>query len=249
MGILDRAGVVGNDGPTHHGCYDLAYMGCIPNLTIMSPSDEIELRNMVATCAAFDDGPTVLRYPRGNGYGAEKLQNLFGYELENGEVPTKGKTLPIGKGRYVRRPSASRGREKKDRVAILSFGTRLHESLVAANEIEEADDTLGVTVADARFMKPLDVDLVRELADEHGVLITVEEGSIGGFGDHVLHFLALDGALDEGELKVRPMVIPDKYIEAGTQNEQYEIAGLQSMHIKRTVLRLTKRLKVPVLQE
>lgn len=247
--ILDRAGLVGNDGPTHHGCYDLAYMGTIPNLTIMAPSDEIELRNMVATCAAFDDGPTVLRYPRGNGYGAEKLQDLFGYELENGEVPTKGTPVPIGKGRYIRRPSGSRGREKKDRVAILSFGTRLHESLIAANEIEEEDDTLGVTVADARFMKPLDIDLVRELADQNSVLITVEEGSIGGFGDHVLHFLALDGALDEGELKVRPMVIPDKYIEAGTQNEQYDLAGLNSMHIKRTVLRLTKRLKVPVLQE
>lgn len=247
--ILDRAGLVGNDGPTHHGCYDLAYMGTIPNLTIMAPSDEIELRNMVATCAAFDDGPTVLRYPRGNGYGAEKLQDLFGYELENGEVPTKGTPVPIGKGRYIRRPSGSRGREKKDRVAILSFGTRLHESLIAANEIEEEDDTLGVTVADARFMKPLDIDLVRELADQHSVLITVEEGSIGGFGDHVLHFLALDGALDEGDLKVRPMVIPDKYIEAGTQNEQYDLAGLNSMHIKRTVLRLTKRLKVPVLQE
>merc|ERR1712157_44940 len=217
-----------------------------------APSDEIELRNMVATCAAFDKGPTVLRYPRGNGYGAEKLRDLFGYELEgeNGtEVPTKGTPLPIGKGRYIRRPSASRGREKKDRVAILSFGTRLHESLVAANEIEEADDTWGVTVADARFMKPLDIDLIRELADDSGTLITVEEGSIGGFGDHVLHFLSLDGALDNGTLKARCMVIPDTLFEAATQNEQYEEAGLNARHIKGTILRLTERIKVPVLSD
>jgi len=247
--ILDRAGVVGNDGPTHHGCYDLAYMGCIPNLTIMAPSDEIELRNMVATCADFDDGPTVLRYPRGTGYGAEKLKDLFGYELENGELPAKGAVLPVGKGRIIRRPDSTRGRKKEDRVAILSFGTRLHDSLIAAKEVEDMDPSLGVTVADARFMKPLDIDLVRQLADEHSVLITIEEGSIGGFGDHVLHFLALDGALDEGKLKVRPMVLPDTYIEAGTQQEQYDLAGLNSQHIRGTVLRLTKRIKVPVLQE
>jgi len=247
--IMDRAGVVGNDGPTHHGCYDLAFMGCIPNLTIMAPSDEIELKNMMKTCADFDDGPTVLRYPRGNGYGAETLQELFGYELENGEIPAKGVPLEIGKGRIIRTPGETRGKEKKDRVAILTIGTRLHDALVAANEAEEQDPTLGITVADARFMKPLDVDLVRQLADENSVIITVEEGSIGGFGDHVLHFLSLDGALDEGELKFRPMVLPDKYFEAGTQFEQYEEAGLNAKHIKGTILRLTKRVKVPVLEE
>lgn len=255
--MLDRAGLVGNDGPTHHGCYDLAYLGCIPNLIIMSPSDEIELRNMVATCADFDDGPTVLRYPRGTGYGAQKLQSLFGYDLENGEIPTKGEVLEMGKGRIIRRPGGvkvngagnSRGKERKDRVAILSFGTRLHEALVAANEVEESDPTLGVTVADARFMKPLDVDLIRELADDHSAMVIVEEGSIGGFGDHVLHFLALDGALDKGDLKVRPMVIPDTYIEAGTQHEQYEMSGLNAEHIMGTVLRLTDRKKAPVLEE
>jgi len=213
------------------------------------PSDEIELRNMVATCAAFDDGPTVLRYPRGTGYGAEKLQNLFGYELENNEIPTKGTILPIGKGRIMRRPASNRGRTRADRVAILSFGTRLHDSLEAAAEVEALDPNLGVTVADARFMKPLDIDLVRQLADEHSVLITVEEGSIGGFGDHVLHFLALDGALDSGTLKVRPMVLPDTYLEAGSQYEQYEMAGLNTKHIRGTVLRLTERIKAPVLQE
>ena len=125
----------------------------------------------------------------------------------------------------------------------------MHESLIAANEVEETDSSLGVTVADARFMKPLDIDLVRQLADENSVLITVEEGSIGGFGDHVLHFLTLDGALDDGNLKIRPMVLPDTYIEAGTQHEQYDLAGLNSQHIRGTVLRLTQRIKVPVLQE
>lgn len=247
--ILDRAGLVGNDGPTHHGCYDLAYLGCIPNLTIMAPSDEVDLRNMVATCAAFDDGPTVLRYPRGNGYGIEKLKSLFGYTFENDEIPAKGTALEIGKGRIIRRPGSNRGRSKKDRVTILSFGTRLHDSLIAAQEVEDTDPDLGVTVADARFMKPLDIDLIRELADDSGTLITVEEGSIGGFGDHVLHFLSLDGALDDGKLKVRPMVIPDTLFEAATQNEQYEEAGLNARHIKGTILRLTERIQVPVLTE
>mmetsp|Transcript_15878 Transcript_15878/g.31094 ORF Transcript_15878/g.31094 Transcript_15878/m.31094 type:complete len:750 (-) Transcript_15878:195-2444(-) len=267
--ILDRAGVVGNDGPTHHGCYDLAYMGCIPNLTIMSPSDEIELKNMVMTCAGIDDGPSVLRYPRGVGYGAEKLQKLFGYSLENGEIPTKGTPVEIGKGRIIRRPggvralsedtepangskdgkmgTGSRGLLKEHRVAILTLGTRLSEALVAADEVEELDPDLAVTVADARFMKPLDVDMIRELAENNGILITVEEGSIGGFGDHVLHFLSLDGALDEGDLKFRPMVLPDTYFEAATQYEQYEMAGLNAHHIRGTVMRLTKKVDVPVL--
>lgn len=167
-----------------------------------------------------------------------------------------GVPLEIGKGRIIRQPggvnsngSNTRGKEKKDRVAILTIGTRLHDALLAANEVEEQDPTLGVTVADARFMKPLDVDLVRQLADENSVIITVEEGSIGGFGDHVLHFLSLDGALDEGDLKFRPMVLPDTYFEAGTQFEQYEQAGLNAKHIKGTIMRLTKRLKVPVLEE
>jgi len=254
--MLDRAGFVGNDGPTHHGCYDLAYLGCIPNLTIMSPSDEIELKNMVMTCAAFDDGPIVLRYPRGTGYGAEKLESHFGYKLEDNEIPAKGEVLPIGKGRIVRgaggmidNSSSTRGKERKDRVAILSFGTRLHDSLIAAQEVEEMDENLSVTVADARFMKPLDVELVRKLADEHGVLITVEEGSIGGFGDHVLHFLSLDGLMDEGGLKFRPMVMPDSYFETATQQEQYDQAGLNSQHIRGTIMRLTTRVSVPVLEE
>lgn len=166
-----------------------------------------------------------------------------------------GEVIPIGKGRIIRRPGGfnangnMRGKSRRDRVAVLSIGTRLHEAMVAAQEVEDMDPTLGVTVADARFMKPLDVDLVRELADENSVLITIEEGSIGGFGDHVLHFLALDGALDEGKLKFRPMVIPDAYFETATQYEQYEQAGLNSEHIRGTILRLTKRIDVPVLEE
>jgi len=268
--ILDRAGVVGNDGPTHHGCYDLAYMGCVPNLTIMSPSDEIELRNMVQTAAEFDSGPIVLRYPRGVGYAADKLQSLFGYELENGEMPAKGTAIEIGKGRIIREPGGvrtlrrsvpangsrnsvlgggARGRTRNDRVAVLTFGTRLSEALIAADEVEDADPDLAVTVADARFMKPLDVDLIRALVAENGVIVTVEEGSIGGFGDHVLHFLALDGALDQGDLKFRPMVLPDTYFEAATQYEQYEMAGLNAHHIKGTVLRLAEKVNVPVLAE
>mmetsp|Transcript_15743 Transcript_15743/g.19193 ORF Transcript_15743/g.19193 Transcript_15743/m.19193 type:complete len:736 (-) Transcript_15743:91-2298(-) len=256
--ILDRAGVVGNDGPTHHGCYDLAYMGTIPNLTIMAPSDEIELKNMIKTCADFNDGPTVLRYPRGNGYGAEKLQDLFGYELENGEIPARGEPLPIGKGRIIRRPGGfnvngsanTRGKSRKDRVAILSIGTRLHEALIAATDVEAADPSIGVTVADARFMKPLDIDLIRQLVDENEILITIEEGSIGGFGDHVLHFLVKDGALDEGNLTFRPMVLPDEYFETGTQQEQYDAAGLNNQHITELIQQLTtKKIKIPSLED
>merc|ERR1719410_1797368 len=244
--ILDRAGLVGNDGPTHHGCYDLAYLGCIPNLTIMAPSDEIELRNMVATCAAFDDGPIVLRYPRGAGYGLEKLNNLFGYDIE--EIPAKGTLLPIGKGRIVRRSKRTK-LKKKDKIAVLSFGTRLHDSLIAANEAEKLSEDIAVTVADARFMKPLDTELITQLANDHSILITIEEGSIGGFGDHVMHFLTLNGYMDTGELKFRPMVIPDKLFEAATQAEQYEEAGLTFDHIRGTILRLAKRIKVPILQD
>ena len=170
---------------------------------------------------------------------------------------TSGEAIPIGKGRIIRRPggfgingeSDSRGKDRKDRVAVLSIGTRLHEALVAAQEVEDMDPTLGVTVADARFMKPLDVDLVRELVEDNSILITIEEGSIGGFGDHVMHFLALDGAFDEGKLKFRPMVIPDTLFEAGTQYEQYEQAGLNSEHIRGTILRLSNRVNIPVLQD
>jgi 1-deoxy-D-xylulose-5-phosphate synthase len=166
-----------------------------------------------------------------------------------------GVSLPIGKGRIVRRPggfqangaSNSRGKSRSDRVAILSLGTRLHEALISANDLEASNPSLGVTVADARFMKPLDIDLIRQLVDEHSVLITIEEGSIGGFGDHVSHFLAKDGAFDEGNLKFRPMVLADDLFEAGTQQEQYDNAGVNHQHITELVQQLTmKKINVPV---
>lgn len=166
-----------------------------------------------------------------------------------------GESLPIGKGRIIRRAGGfaangaanNRGKSRSDRVAILSFGTRLYESLISAQDVEDANPSIGVTVADARFMKPLDTDLIRELVDEHSVIISIEEGSIGGFGDHVLHFLANDGALDEGNLKFRPMVLPDEYFEAGTQKEQLDTAGIQNENITELIQQLTtKTIKVPV---
>jgi len=232
--ILDRAGLVGNDGPTHHGSFDLAYLGCIPGLAILAPSDEVELKNMVQTVYEIDNMPTCLRYPRGSALGLEKLNDLFGYGLS--EYPEKGEALPMGKGRIVRQ--AREGAAVSQRVAILSIGTRLAHAVEAARRLEAADEAVGVTVADARWMKPLDTELVSQLAAEHDVLITVEEGSIGGFGDHVLHYLALSGALDNGDVKVRPMVLPDSYIEAGTQTEQYDEAGLSSKFIEATALKL-----------
>mmetsp|Transcript_4314 Transcript_4314/g.16888 ORF Transcript_4314/g.16888 Transcript_4314/m.16888 type:complete len:707 (-) Transcript_4314:142-2262(-) len=236
--VLDRAGLVGNDGPTHHGSFDLTYLGALPDIVIMAPSDEIELMNMVETQVGIDDKTSAMRYPRGTGYGLETLRDLFGYDID--EIPARGKPLEIGKGRIVKQGAA-----KGDRVAILTIGTRLSSALIAAEELEK--DGMSVTVADARFMKPLDLDLIRSLARDNDVLITVEEGSIGGFGDHVLHFLALDGLLDSGNLKMRPMVLPDRYIEAGSQQEQYDEAGLNSQHIAGTVRRLLKRAAVPVL--
>jgi len=237
--ILDRAGLVGNDGPTHHGSFDLAYLGCIPNLVICAPSDELELRNMVQTIYEIDHMPSALRYPRGSALGIEKLNDLFGYNME--QLPEKAEALPVGKGRVIMQAHVGAAQ----RVAILSLGTRLAPSVVAARALTVRDPTIGVTVADARWMKPIDTELVGRLAAEHDVLITVEEGSIGGFGDHVLHFLALNGYLDDGNLKVRPMVLPDTYIEAGSQQEQYEEAGLSHRFIEATALKLLGRSTVP----
>jgi len=230
--ILDRAGLVGNDGPTHHGSFDLAYLGCIPGLAICAPSDEVELRNMVQTLYQLDNIPSALRFPRGSALGLEKLNDLFGYGLD--EMPKTGQFLPVGKGRVLREANP----EAETKVCILSIGTRLAASVEAARDIEAAHPDVGVTVADARWMKPLDTDLIQQLGTEHSVMVTVEEGSIGGFGDHVLHFLALSGLLDDGKLKVRPMVLPDKYIEAASQGEQYEEAGLTKEFIQNTLLKL-----------
>ncbi len=202
---LDRAGLVGADGATHAGSFDLAYLCCLPGFVVMSPSDEAELKHMVATAVAIGDGPSALRYPRGEGYGVE--------------MPAEGVALEIGKGRIMREGSA---------VAILSLGTRLHECMRAAEKLGAMG--LSATVADARFAKPLDRDLIRQLARHHEVLITVEEGSSGGFGSHVLEFLARDGLMDHG-LKVRPLVLPDVFLDHGKPEAMYEAAGLNASGI------------------
>ncbi|MBT3069593.1 1-deoxy-D-xylulose-5-phosphate synthase [Rhodomicrobium sp. Az07] len=202
---LDRAGLVGADGATHAGTFDLAFLCCLPDFVVMAPSDEVELKHMVATSVAIDDRPSAIRYPRGEGYGIE--------------MPAQGSILPLGKGRIVREGST---------VAILSLGTRLHESLKAADKL--AAMGLSTTVADARFAKPLDHDLIRQIARHHEVLITVEEGSCGGFGSQVLEFLARDGLLDHG-LKVRPLTLPDMYIDHGKPEAMYEAAGLNASGI------------------
>ncbi len=207
---LDRAGLVGADGPTHAGSFDLAYLGCLPGFVLMAAADEAELKHMVATAAAIDDRPSAFRYPRGEGFGVE--------------LPEAGQVLEIGKGRIIREGSA---------VAILSLGTRLHEALKAADQL--ATFGLSATVADARFAKPLDHDLIRRLARNHEVLITIEEGSVGGFGSHVLQYLATAGLLDRG-LKVRPMVLPDVFIDHDKPEKMYETAGLDAQGIVATVL-------------
>ncbi|CDF36966.1 1-deoxyxylulose-5-phosphate synthase [Chondrus crispus] len=232
--ILDRAGLVGNDGPTHHGSFDLAYIGCIPNMIIMAPSDECELQNMVATSLAINDSPSVVRYPRGVGVGLDVINQKLGGKYD--VMPERGHTLAIGKGRIIRKKAPS---PKEGSVAILSLGTRLLESVKAAEALEAS--AIPVTVADARFMKPLDRNLIRKLANDHEIIITVEEGSIGGFGDHVLHFAVLEGMLDDGKVKFRPMVLPDRYIDHGSQGEQYEEAGLSASHIEATAMRLVGR--------
>ena len=203
--VLDRAGLVGADGPTHAGSFDVSYLGCLPGFVLMAAADEAELVHMVATAAAIDDRPSALRYPRGDGIGVD--------------MPEFGVPLEIGKGRILREGSS---------IALLSYGTRLAECLNAAETL--ASHGLTATVADARFAKPLDVDLVLRLAREHEVLITVEEGAIGGFGSHVLHTLAEHGALDSG-VKVRPMVLPDIFIDQDSPNAMYAKAGLDAKGI------------------
>ena len=202
---IDRAGLVGADGPTHAGSFDIAYLGCLPNMVMMAAADEAELCHMVATAAAYDSGPISFRFPRGDGIGCD--------------MPERGEVLPIGKGRIVREGT---------RIALLSLGTRLQEALVAADQL--AGLGLSTTVADARFAKPLDVDLVRRLARDHEVLITVEEGSVGGFGAFVLHRLAEDGLLDGG-LKVRTMTLPDVFQDHDSPAKMYARAGLDAKGI------------------
>jgi 1-deoxy-D-xylulose-5-phosphate synthase len=202
---LDRAGLVGADGATHAGAFDVAYLACLPNMTVMAASDEAELVHMVATAAAHDSGPIALRYPRGEGVGVD--------------LPKQGEPLPIGKGRIVREGT---------RIAILSLGTRLGEALKAADEL--AARGLSTTVADARFAKPLDRELILKLAATHKLLITIEEGAAGGFGAHVLTLLSDAGALDNG-LKVRTMTLPDKFQDHDKPERMYAAAGLDAKGI------------------
>jgi 1-deoxy-D-xylulose-5-phosphate synthase len=202
---LDRAGLVGADGPTHAGAFDIAYLSCLPNMVVMAAADEAELTHMVATCAAHDSGPIAVRYPRGEGVGCE--------------IPERGIPLEIGKGRILREGS---------RIAILSLGTRLAEALKAAEDL--AARGLSTSVADARFAKPLDRELILRLAESHEVVITIEEGSIGGFGSHVLGLLAETGLLDKG-LKVRTMTLPDRFQDHDKPDRLYADAGLDAKGI------------------
>ncbi|MEO6013097.1 MAG: 1-deoxy-D-xylulose-5-phosphate synthase [Devosia sp.] len=207
---IDRAGYVGADGPTHAGNYDSAYLGAIPGIVVMAAADEADLKHMVATAAAYDKGPIAFRYPRGDGLGVE--------------MPVRGVPLEIGKGRILKHGSG---------VALLSFGTRLGETLAAAEKL--AAYGLTPTIADARFLKPLDEELIAKLAQAHELLITVEESGIGGFGSHVATFLASNGLLD-GKLKFRPLMIPDSFTEQASQADMYAAAGLDRAGIVATVL-------------
>lgn len=208
---IDRAGFVGADGPTHAGSFDTTYLATLPGFVVMAAADEAELKHMVRTAAAYDEGPISFRYPRGEGVGVE--------------LPERGEILAIGKGRIVKQGS---------KVALLSFGTRLADCLLAAEDLDAAG--LSTTVADARFAKPLDHDLIRQLARHHEVLITIEEGAVGGFASHVLQFLAEEGLLDGG-LKVRPMVMPDIWMEQAKPEAMYARAGLDRAGIVSTVFK------------
>ena len=207
---IDRAGLVGADGATHAGAFDVAFLANLPGMVVMAAADEAELVHMVATAAGHDAGPIAFRYPRGEGVGVE--------------MPTRGLPLEIGRGRVIREGS---------RVALLTFGTRLSESLKAAEAL--AVRGVSVTVADARFAKPLDRDLVLQLARGHEALVTVEEGAVGGFGSHVAQLLAEEGVFDRG-LKFRSLVLPDVFIDQASPEAMYRIAGLDAGHIEAKVL-------------
>ena len=212
---LDRAGLVGADGPTHAGSFDIAYLGCLPNFVLMAAADEIELSRMVVTAAGHDTGPIAFRYPRGEATGVAIPDNL--------------QPLEIGKGRILKEGT---------RIALLSYGTRLGETLQAAEQLDALG--LSATVADARFAKPLDMDLVSRLADQHEVLITIEEGSMGGFGAFVLQALAKAGRLDQG-LKIRNMYLPDTFIDHDKPDLMYQQAGLHADGIVEEVFRVLGR--------
>ena len=206
---IDRAGLVGADGPTHAGSYDTSFLGILPGFVVMAPSDEAQLRHMVATAALYDEGPIAFRYPRGEGIGVD--------------LPEIGTTIEIGKGRIIREGT---------NLALLSFGSRLNIALEAAEELQKSG--LSTTVADARFAKPLDHDLIKNLAKNHELLLLIEEGSVGGFGSFVLHFLSQTGMLDQN-IKVRSLCFPDYFIEQNTPQNMYAEAGLSAEGIIKTV--------------
>ena len=209
---IDRAGLVGADGTTHAGAFDIAYLANLPGFVVMAAADEAELVHMVATAAAHDDGPIAFRFPRGEGTGVE--------------MPERGTPLEIGKGRIIREGKS---------VAILSFGTRLEEVEKAAENL--AAKGITPTIADARFAKPLDRDLILDLARNHDALITIEEGAVGGFGSHVAQLLADEGVFDSG-LKYRSMVLPDIFIDQASPDDMYAVAGMNAEHIEAKVLNI-----------
>ena len=221
---VDRAGLVGADGPTHAGAFDIGYLAALPNMVVMAASDEVELMHMVATAAAYDDGPIAFRYPRGEGEGME--------------MPERGEVLEIGKGRIV---------QEGGDIAILSFGTHLGECRKAARMIEAQGAT--VTIADARFAKPLDMAMIRKLVKTHRAVITVEQGAVGGFGAMVLHALANEGALD-GSCQLRTMTLPDRFIDQASPDAMYADAGLSAVDIAATAMQAAgltlDRIKSPI---
>jgi 1-deoxy-D-xylulose-5-phosphate synthase len=208
---IDRAGFVGADGPTHAGSFDTTFLATLPGMVVMAAADEAELKHMVRTAAAYDEGPISFRYPRGEGVGVD--------------MPERGEILQIGKGRVVKQGA---------KVALLSFGTRLAECLLAAEDLDAAG--LSTTVADARFAKPLDRDLIRQLARHHEIVVTIEEGAVGGFGSHVMQFLSVEGLLDQG-LKVRSLVLPDVWMDQAKPEVMYAKAGLDRAGIVATVFK------------
>ena len=207
---IDRAGLVGADGPTHAGSFDITYLATLPNFVVMAPSDEAELVRMINTAVTINDRPSAFRYPRGNGYGVE--------------LPSIKETIEIGKARIV---------QEGKQVCLLSLGTRLEECKIAANELKNKG--ISTTIIDARFAKPLDEQLILKSANNHEVLITIEEGSIGGFGSHVANLLAENGIFDKG-LKFRSMILPDVFIDQDTPERLYDVAGLNAKHITQKVL-------------
>jgi 1-deoxy-D-xylulose-5-phosphate synthase len=207
---IDRAGLVGADGPTHAGSFDITYLATLPNFVVMAPSDEAELVRMINTAVTINDRPSAFRYPRGNGYGVE--------------LPSIKETIEIGKARII---------QEGKQVCLLSLGTRLEECKIAVNELKNKG--ISTTIIDARFAKPLDEKLILKSAENHEVLITIEEGSIGGFGSHVANLLAENGIFDKG-LKFRSMILPDVFIDQDTPDKMYDFAGLNAKHIAKKVL-------------